>query len=119
MASSLEIDRARQQADVDRVLPYATYEAKRETGCEKPTATDVLQALLKDLDLQHLLVPSDFPLGTADALREAGVSLEVAPLLFSPSDRLKATGKSRPSARHSREPKRAWRPPQICCGRRK
>ena len=37
MASSLEIDRARQQADVDRVLPYATYEAKaREAGCENP-----------------------------------------------------------------------------------
>ena len=56
MASSLEIDRARQQADVDRVLPYATYEAKaREAGRENPTATDVLQALLKDLDLKQFL----------------------------------------------------------------
>lgn len=91
MASSLEIDRARQQADVDRVLPYATYEAKaREAGCEKPTATDVLQALLKDLDLQHLLVPSDFPLGTADALREAGVRLEVAPTPLFPQRQIKS-----------------------------
>ena len=91
MASSLEIDRARQQADVDRVLPYATYEAKaREAGCENPTATDVLQALLKDLDLQHLLVPSDFPLGTADALREAGVRLEVAPTPLFPQRQIKS-----------------------------
>ena len=91
MASSLEIDRARQQADVDRVLPYATYEAKaRESGCDKPTTTDVLKTLLEDLDLQRLLVPSDFPLGTADVLRATGIHLEVAPNPLFPQRQIKS-----------------------------
>ena len=90
MASSLEIDRARQQADVDRVLPYTTYESKaRESGCDKPTATDVLKTLLEDLNLQKLLVPSYFPLGTADALRAADVHLEVAPNPLFPHRQIK------------------------------
>ena len=89
--SSLEIDRARQQADVDRVLPYAIYEAKaRESGYDKPTATDVLKTLLEDLGLQSLLVPSDFPLGTADALRASGVHLEVAPNPLFPERQIKS-----------------------------
>ena len=91
MVSSLEIDRARQQAGVDRVLPYATYEAKaRESGCDKPSATDVLKTLLENLDLQRLLVPSDFSLGTADALRAAGFHLEVAPNPLFPQRQIKS-----------------------------
>ncbi len=92
MAHSLEIDRARQQAAVDRVVPYATYESKaRKAGCEKPTSVDVLQALLKELDLQKLLVPNDFPLGTADSLRGAGFELQVAPSPLFPQRQIKSS----------------------------
>jgi Xaa-Pro aminopeptidase len=79
LTSNLELDRAREQAAVDRVLSHTHYEDKaRATGCRQPSTNDVLQALLADLNLSKLLVPSDFPLGTADFLRTAGLSLQVA-----------------------------------------
>lgn len=79
LASNLELDRARQQAAVDRVLSHAQYEDKaRAAGHKEPGANEVLQALLADLGLNNLLVPSDFPLGTADFLRKAGLNLQVA-----------------------------------------
>ncbi|MBN63142.1 MAG: Xaa-Pro aminopeptidase [Gemmatimonadetes bacterium] len=79
LANSLEIDRARDQARVDRVLAYAEYEERaKERGADLPAAKEVLLELLRDLGLQKLQVPADFPLGTADFLRSAGVALEVA-----------------------------------------
>ncbi len=79
LASNLEIDRARDQARVDRVLPYASYEKKaRKRGREQPNAKDVLLELLRDLGLQKLSVAAEFPLGTADFLRGEGLALEVA-----------------------------------------
>ena len=79
LANSLEIDRARDQARVDRVLAYAEYEERaKERGADLPAAKEVLLELLRDLALQKLQVPADFPLGTADFLRSAGVALEVA-----------------------------------------
>ena len=79
LASNLEIDRARDQARVDRVLPYASYERKvRERGREQPNAKDVLLEFLRDLNLQKLSVAAEFPLGTADFLRGEGLALEVA-----------------------------------------
>ena len=79
LANSLEIDRARDQARVDRVLAYAEYEERaKERGADLPSAKEVLLELLRDLALQKLQVPADFPLGTADFLRSAGVALEVA-----------------------------------------
>ena len=79
LANSLEIDRARDQARVDRVLAYAEYEERtKERGADLPSAKEVLLELLRDLGLQKLQVPADFPLGTADFLRSAAVALEVA-----------------------------------------
>ncbi len=90
LVSNLELDRARQQAEVDRVLAYAHYEQQaRNAGCEKPGANDVLQALLGDLELKHLLVPGDFPLGTGDFLRNAGLHIEVAPSPLFPQRQIK------------------------------
>jgi len=91
LASNLELDRAREQAAVDRVLSHTDYEDKaRAAGCQQPSANDVLQALLADLDLSRLLVPSDFPLGTADFLRAAGLSLQVAANPLFPQRQIKS-----------------------------
>lgn len=90
LASNLELDRARQQATVDRVLSHAHYEDKaRAAGCQQPGANDVLQALLADLNLSNLLVPGDFPLGTADFLRAAGLNLQVAASPLFPQRQIK------------------------------
>ena len=62
LAHNLEIDRARNQARVNRVLPYAEYEKRaKEKGQERPNSNAVLLELLRDLGLQKLQVPADFP----------------------------------------------------------
>ena len=80
MASDLELDRARAQAQVDQVLARSHYEKKvRDQGSEHPTFCDILLALLRDLGLKALKVPADFPLELADFLRPAGFRLEPVP----------------------------------------
>ena len=79
LANNLEIDRARDQASVDRVLSYTQYEKQaKESGQEHPNSKDVLLELLRDLGLAKLQVPADFPLGTADFLRGEGIELAIA-----------------------------------------
>jgi Xaa-Pro aminopeptidase len=78
--SDLELDRARAQARVDRVVATSGYERRlRQQGVEHPRPEEALVALLQDLGLRRLLVPAEFPLGTAEALRGAGLSLALAP----------------------------------------
>ena len=90
MASDLELDRARSQADVDRVVGLSHYERQlKEEGCEQPGADQVLLALLGDLQVAHLLVPADFPLGRAESLRQAGIRLQVAPSPLFPRRQIK------------------------------
>lgn len=79
LARNLEIGRARDQACVNRVLPYAQYEKRaKKRGQERPNSNAVLLELLRDLGLETLQVPADFPLGTADFLRGEGIELVVA-----------------------------------------
>ncbi|MYA22095.1 MAG: aminopeptidase P family protein [Gemmatimonadetes bacterium] len=79
LANNLEIDRARDQASVDRVLSYTQYEQQaKERGQERPNSNAVLLELLRDLGLAKLQVPADFPLGTADFLRGEGIELAIA-----------------------------------------
>ena len=79
LANNLEIDRARGQASVDRVLSYTQYEKQaKERSQERPNSNAVLLELLRDLGLAKLQVPADFPLGTADFLRGEGIELAIA-----------------------------------------
>ena len=79
LANNLEIDRARDQASVDRVLSYTQYEQQaKERSQERPNSNAVLLELLRDLGLAKLQVPADFPLGTADFLRGEGIELAIA-----------------------------------------
>jgi Xaa-Pro aminopeptidase len=79
LARDLELDRARLQAQVDLVQAASHYEDKlRQQGVDRPTSHDILLALLQDRGLARLKVPTDFPLATADFLRQSGIVLEVA-----------------------------------------
>lgn len=74
--NDLEIDRARSQARVDKVLSYSEY-AKRwqRRGLQFPAAADILQEVFKDLHIKSLEVPSTFPLGLADQLRRLRIRM--------------------------------------------
>ena len=90
MVSDLELDRARAQARVDRVLASSHYEAGlRQRGVSEPGSEQVLIAVLSELGLRRVRVPADFPLGMAEALRRAGVSVEVAPAPLFPARQCK------------------------------
>jgi Xaa-Pro aminopeptidase len=78
--SDLELDRARAQADVDEVLALSRHEkALREQTREAPRLHQVVLAVLRELGLESLAVPPDFPLEAADYLRQQGHQLLVAP----------------------------------------
>ena len=53
-------------------------EQVKQKGQEQPNAKDVLLELLRDLGMQKLQVPAEFPLGTADFLRGEGLELDIA-----------------------------------------
>lgn len=90
MVSNLELDRARAQAQVDRVLASAHYEnLVRESTNETPSSRQVLLGLLRDMGLETLRVPADFPLEPADFLRQQGIRLDIAPAPLFPARQIK------------------------------
>ncbi|MCS6896894.1 MAG: Xaa-Pro peptidase family protein [Nitrospira sp.] len=74
--SDLELDRAKSQATVDRVLSYSEWERKaKRQGIQNPTAVDVVHLLLKKRHITKLVVPANFPFIHAARLQEMGYSL--------------------------------------------
>jgi Xaa-Pro aminopeptidase len=77
LMSDLEMDRARGEAQVDRVLSYSEYErAAKGQGVPTPGTIDVVHAVLAKMGVTTLLVPSSFPFGHALRLQALGYRLE-------------------------------------------
>lgn len=75
--SDLEMDRAKAQASVDRVLSYSQIEEKAKSlGIKEPTAVDIVHVVLKEFNIRRLLVPANFPFIHATRLQELGYSLK-------------------------------------------
>jgi len=78
--SDLEIDRARSQADVHRVLPLSSYSARaRERLGRTPHIADVMAEVLRDLGIRSVVVPQNFPTGVADRLRARRIGVRALP----------------------------------------
>ncbi len=74
--NDLEIDRARQSATVDVVLPYRRYvDALKKNGLANPSQADVVRYVLRTHKIRSVEVPSSFPMGLAQKL--SGVRLHV------------------------------------------
>ena len=75
--SDLEIDRAKKQAHVHRVLSLSLYQRKlRQLG--KPAATiDVLDLLFRERGIRSLIVPANFSALLSDQLRAKGYSVQI------------------------------------------
>lgn len=90
LMSDLEVDRARTQAAVDRVLPIRTYEAlARSRGVDSPKTVDALVELLRERGIGRVEVPGAFPLELGDALRARGVEVTARPAPFFPERLIK------------------------------
>ncbi|MGH9389260.1 MAG: M24 family metallopeptidase, partial [Vicinamibacteria bacterium] len=78
--SDLEIDRARKQADVDRVLSLSDALGRARGCCARnPGVADVISLLLAERGVRRLVVPSNFPLGLAQALWKRRFHIRVKP----------------------------------------
>ncbi len=92
LMSDLEVDRARQQARVDRVLSYSEYERRvQENGIRQPGVLDVICGLLREKKINEVTVPGCFPLEYGDGLRARGIVLKMRSDPFFP-ERLIKTG---------------------------
>jgi len=87
--SDLEMDRARRQAHVDRVLAWSKIAAGVEKGRRKAPPSEVIALALKQLGLRRVEVPRTFPLGLAMELDARGIRLDLGPDPFWPERELK------------------------------
>ncbi|MGQ0810747.1 MAG: M24 family metallopeptidase [Nitrospiraceae bacterium] len=75
--SDLEMDRARSQASVDRVLSYSQIENKAKAqGVTEAGTVDIVHMVLKEAGCKQLLVPANFPFSHASRLQELGYQLQ-------------------------------------------
>jgi Xaa-Pro aminopeptidase len=88
--NDLEVDRAKSQARVDRVLSYSEYVKRwQQRGTQFPGAAEVLLDVFRDLRITGVEVPSTFPLGLADQLRSSGIAVRPKPDPFWPDREFK------------------------------
>lgn len=75
--SDLEMDRAKSQASVDRVLSYSELEKKaKSNGTKEPSTVDMVHVILREAKVRQLLVPANFPFIHATRLQELGYSMK-------------------------------------------
>jgi len=76
--SDLEMDRAREQAAVDRVLSLSEIErALKARGVAEPGTIDVVDAFLQGAGIKRVLVPGTFPYAYAARLQQLGYELDM------------------------------------------
>ena len=77
MMSDLELGRAQKQARVDEVLSYtAAYQKAKKNQEDRPQVADVAAHFLKSRKTKRVLVPDNFNVGLADALRKRGIEVK-------------------------------------------
>src|SRR5213594_3265110 len=76
--SDLEIDRAKKQADADRVMSLSLYQRKlRKLGKTPATTIDILDLLFRERGIRSLIVPANFSALLTDQLRAKGFSVQI------------------------------------------
>ena len=75
--SDLEIDRAKKQASVDRVLSLSLYQKKLRKLGKTPTMIDILDLVLRERGIRSLVVPANFSVLLADQLRAKGYRIQI------------------------------------------
>jgi len=88
--NDLELDRAKSQAAVDKVLAYSHYQKRWQNGGTPfPTTAQILVEVFADLHIKSLEVPSTFPVHLADQLRKMKIRVRPKPDPFWPDRELK------------------------------
>jgi Xaa-Pro aminopeptidase len=87
--SDLEMDRARRQASVDRVMSWSKVAAPLEKNGKKALPAEVVARALELLGVKRVEVPASFPLGLAMELDERGIRLDLVADPFWPEREIK------------------------------
>jgi Xaa-Pro aminopeptidase len=75
--SDLEMDRAKSQSSVDRVLSYSEIEGRAKTqGIAEPGTVEVVHILLREAGVKQIQIPSNFPFGHAVKFQSLGYQLQ-------------------------------------------
>lgn len=83
--SDLEIDRAKRQSNAHKVHSLAAYTAIAEKKFKRPPGpAEILTVILRDFGMRSVAVPSSFPLGIAEGLRDNGIKIKPLPDPFYP-----------------------------------
>ena len=93
--SDLELDRARRQARVRRVLSWSAFAKRLEASKRKATPAAVIREVLRGLRLRRVEVPRSFPVGLARDLEGLGIRVRAAPDPFWPERERKRTDEVR------------------------
>lgn len=90
LLNDLEINRGRSQARVDEVISFGEVAARagKEHG-QEPTFAATVVRFLKEQRVRKVRVPASFPLGLANQLTRAGITLEPVSGLFFPEREFK------------------------------
>jgi Xaa-Pro aminopeptidase len=80
--SDLEIDRAKKQATVDRVLSLSLYQQRLRKLGRKTGLAEVIEALFREKQIRTLLVPANFPTQLADQLRARRFAVRIQEPFF-------------------------------------
>src|SRR5574341_531994 len=74
--NDLEMDRAKSQAAVDRVLSYSDIERRAKSlGIAEPGSVDIIHIVLREAGIMQLLVPGNFPFSHVSRLQELGYQI--------------------------------------------
>jgi Xaa-Pro aminopeptidase len=88
--NDLEIDRAKSEASVDKVLSYSEYVRKKQKeGIAFPSPSGVIFEVFRDLKIKNVEVPGTFPVGLADQLRSMKITVQPASDPFWPDREVK------------------------------
>jgi Xaa-Pro aminopeptidase len=87
--SDLEVDRAKKQARVDRVLSWTRVARWIEAGGGRATVAAVIARVLRGLGVRRAEVPRSFPLGLAMEVDALGIRLDLADEPFWPEREIK------------------------------
>ena len=89
--SDLELDRGKEESDVDEVLSLSEYRKKLPSRKRKRAGfTDIVNLVFRERGIKSALVPGDFPIKYADELRNLGYRIRYKEGLFF-EERLKKT----------------------------
>lgn len=88
--NDLEIDRAKNQANVDHVLSLSLYLKKARQNNAKPSFVEVLHEVFKDNSIKNMTVPESTSFAIVDELRTLGYSISAGPTPFFPERYVKS-----------------------------